>query len=315
MKRISSILSLIILFAMSFVFCVGYATFVSTNSCNNSPLFQNFVTDWTFCSDSDFARIDNISNLSYLTATQETSITRGSNEAVRLTNTAGTQTKDHIFYVAFDRDYKVSEIKEMKIEFDYYFAQKREQFARGLPKVQLQYNNTGKGNTQGGGDTTNAKSVFNATVVDTNWWHLEYYITALTPYLAAHTDSPISLNQKINGIKIIDSNIYDYGGNTAFSVIDNMQFSAEPATHLGIFNKGTTMSVGGYYWYKIAWVGQLNSCTMSFSNPAIAEQDTSQTKSPFYLYGLSAGTTTVTATLDIGEDHQILSISNNITVS
>ena len=250
-------------------------------------------------------------------AERETSIVSPnySKEAIRLTNTSGTQNKDHNFIVATDREYKVDEIKVMKVEFDYYHAQKRQQVGKGLPKVQLTYNGSGKGNTQGGGDSTNSKSPFNVTSINENWWHLEYYITALTPTMADHGDSPISVNQKINGIKISDNNIYDYNGNTAFIVVDNVRFTNTLSDRLGLYNKGTSFSNGGYYWFKVAWAGTLNSCVMTFSDDTIAEQDTASTKSPFYIHALKKGTFTVTATLDIGENHQILTISNTLTVN
>ena len=305
---------LIGIFLAIFMIGTGYAAWTS-NSNNVNTVAQIEVLPWSF-NDSDFAKIDNVSNLSYLTATQETSIVSASNEAVRLTNTAGTQSKEHSFILATDREYTVGEIKVMKVAFDYYHAQKRQQVGKGFPKVQLCYNGSGKGNTQGGGDTVNSKSVFTSTLSqDGNWWHLEYFITALTPTMADHGDSPISVNQKINGIKIIDSNIYDYNGNTAFIVVDNVEFSNTLSDRLGIFNKGTSFSNGGYYWFKIAWTGTLNSCVMTFSDDTVAEQDLASTKSPFYIHGLKKGTVTVTATLDLGESHQILSISNTLTVN
>ena len=81
----------------------------------------------------------------------------------------------------------------------------------------------------------------------------------------------------------------------------------------GLFNRGTSFSVGGYYWFKIAWRGELQSCVMTFSDPTIAEQDLLSTKSPFYIKCLKTRTTTVTATLTIS-DGQVLSISNILTV-
>ena len=127
----------------------------------------------------------------------------------------------------------------------------------------------------------------------------------------AHSDSPISKNQKINGIKIVDSAIYDYNGNTAFIVIDNVNFSTETCSRLGIFNKGTNFTLAtGYYWFKICWAGELQSCVMTFSDPTIAEQDTY----PFYVHALSTGTVTVTATLTI-VGGQVLSISNTLTIT
>ena len=306
------LIPLIGLFASALLIGTTYSAW----TINGGPIdntAQVDVLDWNF-NDNDFALIDSVSNCSYLTPTQETSIVNGSAEAVRFTNTAGTQTKDHSFILATDKEYLLDEIKVMKVEFDYYHAEKRQQKGKGFPKVQLAYNGTGKGNTQGGGETCNAKSPFIATSIGEDWWHLEYYITSLCPTndITAYSDSPISKNQKINGIKIIDSAIYDYNSTTAFIVVDNARFSAEPCSRLGIFNKGTSFALStGHYWFKVCWVGELQSITMSFSNPSIAEQDSSH---PFYILALSTGTTNVTATLTMTSG-QILSITNTITIS
>ena len=308
------LIPLIALLSSSVIFGTCYGAWTLDNSINANNVVQVEVPTWGF-NDTDFAKIDGVSNLSYLTATQENNIVNASNEAIRLTNTAGTQTKDHSFILATDREYTVNEIKVMKVEFDYYHAEKRQQVGKGFPKVQLAYNGTGKGNTQGGGDTCNAKSPFIATNIDSNWWHLEYYITSLCPTndITAYTDSPISKNQKINGIKIIDNNIYDYNSKTAFIVVDNARFSAEPCSRLGIYNKGTSFTLStGHYWFKVCWAGELNSIVMTFSDQTVAEQDPDH---PFYVLALNTGTTTATATLDIGEDHQILSISNTLTIT
>ena len=303
-----------LLFAVCLLTGIGNATW--TYNSNNAAVnnCEVAVPIWNFGTDNDFSVIDNVSNLSYLTASKETSILNASNEAVRLTNTAGTQTKDHSFILATDREYTVGEIKVMKVEFDYYHAQKREQVGKGFPKVQLTYNGSGKGNTRGGGETCNAKSPFIATSIDDNWWHLEYFITALCPTsdITAYSDSPISKNQKINGIKIIDNAIYDYNSTTAFVVIDNARFSAEPCSRLGIFNNGTSFALStGHYWFKICWATELQSCVMTSSNPSVAYQDPDH---PFYVLAASAGTTTMTATLTMTSG-QVLTISNNITVT
>ena len=307
------LLPIIGLLASFFLIGTAYSAWVIDNSKSFNNNVEIEVPTWTFERDSDFALIDNITNCSYLTATKETSITQGSNEAVRLTNTAGTATKDHIFFVGTDRDYLLNEIKVMKVEFDYYHAEKRQQVGKGFPKVQLAYNGTGKGNTQGGGETCNAKSPFIATNIGSDWWHLEYFITALCPTndITAHGDGPISKNQKINGIKIIDSAIYDYNSKTAFIVVDNVSFSSESASRLGIFNKGTSFTLAvQYYWFKICWVGELQSCVMTFSDPTVAEQDSY----PFYIHALKQGSTNVTATLTLTTG-QILSITNTITIT
>ena len=273
------------------------------------------ITTWNFVPDS--AILENISNCNYLTASREYNILSaniGDTEAVRLTNTAGTQTKDHSFIVSLDREYTVGEAKIYKIEFDYYHIEKRQQQGKGYPKVQLTYNGSGKGNTQGGGETVNDKAPFIATNMDANWWHLEYFISALCPTLADHGDTGINPNQKINGVKIIDSAIYDFTNDPAFIVIDNLRLSSEPASRLGFFNKGTSFKVGNYYWVKVAWCGDLHQVNITFDDDTIAEY-TPSNKSPFYIRGLAVGTVVITVIIECGDNHTVLTIQNTLTVT
>lgn len=309
------ILIFICIFAIALVLGTTYATWVYDNTVSNNSGIEFAVPTWDFTVDSGFAKIENVGSCTNLTASKETSIVSASSEAIRLTNTAGTATKDHLVNISTDRDYTVGEIKYFKVEFDYYYAEKREQAGRGYPSVQLLYNNGKKGANQGGVETVNEKSPFIAAAIDEGWWHLEYYITAMIPTMVDHGDTALSLNQKINGIQINDRSIYDYNSKTAFIIIDNLKFSADLSSRLGLFNRTTTCSVNGYYWVKVAWVGEIQDIAFTFSDDTIAEHDDASTKSPFYIKGLKAGTVVVTVTMVLGEEHQILSISNTITVT
>lgn len=316
------LIPIITLFVSALLFGTTYSAWTFDNSANIDNIAQVEVdNNWIF-EGPDYISVDNVSNLSYLTASTETTIvSESSTEAVRFTNTAGTQTKDHSFIVALDHEYVLRDIKTYKVEFDYYHAQKRQQKGKGFPKLQLMYNTSGKGNTHGGTETVNEHSPFIAYNINEDWWHLEYFVTSLCPTFVDHGDTGINENTKINGAKIIDRGIYDYNGNTAFIVVDNFRFDNTLSPRLGLFNSGTSFSLTtgnhpAYYWMKICWAGTLNSCTMTFSDPTIAEQDTRpEAKSPFYIHGLQAGVVTVTATLDLGEQHQLLSISNEITIT
>jgi len=292
---------------------------------NNEPIneiAQVDVPSWSF-EDSDFAKVSNLLSSTNLTITKEESITQNSGEAIKATSTTGTSTKDHIININLDRDYYLSEIKYYKFEFDYYHRYKREQYNKGFPKVQFTINNSTLGSDQGGTDTCTSKSPFVATPIDEDWWHLEYYIFAHMPTMAKHSDTPIALTKKINGVRINDRTMYDYSGTTAFVVIDNMKFSEETPTRLGIFNRWAGDSAGKYFWFKVAFSGELHSCTLTTSDPTIAvpEFDPSDTistsapfpnGSPFYLRLLQAGTFTVTATLELGDNHEIFTITSDI---
>lgn len=305
--------SVIALFAVAALFGSAYASWAYAAPVDAVASVGVEVPSWTF-GDVGYAKIGNVGNLSYLTATEERTITRGSPEAVRFTNTAGTQTKDHIFNINLDREYALSEIATCKIEFDYYHAFKREQSDRGFPKLQLFSGTTARGSAQGGGDTLTEISPYVATDLDGDWWHLEYYVTSLCPTMADHQDTPIPLTYRISCIRFTDRAVYDYGTTTAFMVLDNLVFANEPGARLGLFNRTTSFSVGTYYWFKVAWSGVLHSCVITCSDPTVAEQDVESTKSPFYIKGLKKGTVVVTATLEIGSDHRIFSVSNSVVV-
>lgn len=320
-------LSFLIFFAAAIGLCgSAFGAWVTTVE-NDANLSANVaIQDWVF-GDLGFAKYDNILSVTNVTATKDTTVTQGSSEALRLTNTAGTLTKDHIVNISFDRDYYLSEIRYFKFEFDYYHRYKREQYNKGFPKVQFTINNSTLGSDQGGTDTCTDKSAFVATVIDENWWHLEYYVFAHMPTLTNHGDSPIALTKKINGVRINDRTVYDYAGTTAFVVIDNMVFSAQPASRLGIFNRWTGDVVGKWFWVKIAFAGTLHSCVLTSSDPTVAlpefaADDTTSTTapfpngSPFYVKLLKAGTFNITATLELGDNHDVYTITtDNFTVT
>ena len=306
-------LILVVFFAVCLIFGTTYSTWVYNTNTSINNIAQVDVQEWTF-EDSDFAKIDNVNGLSYLTATKEETITRGSFEAIRLTNTAGTSTKDHVFYIDLDREYNLYDIATCKIEFDYYHAYKREQNTKGFPKLQLFYNTTARGAAQGGEDTITDIAPYVVMDIDENWWHLEYYITSMCPTMTDHQDTPQS-NYKINRIKFIDKGVYDYSGTTAFMVLDNLVFTNEPGVRLGLFNRTAGDKVGKFFWFKVAWSGELHSCVLTTSDSTIAIPDTTSTKSPFYVKLLAVGQVIITATLEIGSAHEIYTISNTITVS
>lgn len=301
----------------------AYASWIYSGSVNSSGNSVSLtVQDWDFTADSDFAMIGNVDrdNLAYLDASQETSIVCGSAEAVRLTNTAGTQTKEHSVIFRFDRTYTVGEIKIQKISFDYYHEQRREQVGIGFPRLQLVKGTSGVGNVQPLKERDNVCdeiSCFSVTELANGWWHLEYFITAFVPTFADHGDSGISETKEVDGIKIIDRYIYNHNSITAYCVVDNLQISAQASIKLGLFNKGTEIKVGNYYWMKVAWAGTVHNVTITFSDAGSDDPIavyTPSNKSPFYIKTLKVGTVVATCTMELGDEHQILSISNTLTV-
>lgn len=292
-----------LLTAFAALMCVGtgFAAWVFSDPTVNITSIGYKVPVWAFNGE-DAAVFANVANCSYLIPSAETTITSPAGtdgEAVRLTNTAGTQGKNHVFTVFFGREYTIGDIFTYKIEFDYYHAQKRSQVGKGIPKLQLMYNTTTRGTEQGGVDTPTAISPFIVSNVDANWWHLEYFVTSLTPIMTDHGDSPISPALKVNGVRIADGTIFDYSGNTAFVVVDNLRLNPNPPLRLGIFNRQSSYAHGKYYWVKVCWSGELGAVNMTFSNDGLAEY-TPSNKSPFYIYLKAAGVVDIHITLVAG---------------
>ena len=329
MNKIKIVLVIFVLcVVVASIFCgTAFSAWVIDNYTSIDNAVQFKVDSWSF-NDTDFALFDNVYSCTNLTASKETTITQGSVEAIRATSTTGTSTKDHIINIDFDRDYPLSEIRYYKFEFDYYHRYKREQYNKGFPKVQFVINHSTLGSDQGGTDTCTEKSAFIATPIDEDWWHLEYYIYAHIPTLSNknHGNTPIALTKKINGVRINDRTMYDYNGTTAYVVIDNMKFSSEPCSRLGIFNRWTSDTAGKYFWFKVAFAGELHSVKLYSSDTSVAvpEFDPTDTvsttapfpnNSPFDFYLVGPGTVTMTAVLELGDDHRILTVSNTLTVT
>lgn len=315
------LISLIALFAVCILFSAAYATWIYGDSANVVNTVQVEVPVWNFM-DLDFAKVDNLRSSTNINVSKEETITQNSSEAIRITSTTGTSTKDHTIHINFDRDYYLSEIQFYKFEFDYYHRYKREQYNKGFPTVQFMINNSTLGTNQGGTDNCTEKSSFVATSINDDWWHLEYYIFAHLPTIAKHSDTPIGLDKKINGVRITDRTMYDFEGVTAFAVIDNMSFSPEPAPRLGIFNRWTNDTAGKWFWFKIAFSGELHSVKLSSSdnNIAIPEFDPDDevstsapfpNGSPFYFKLLQPGTVKFTAVVEVGDNYEVFTITSD----
>ena len=263
--------------------------------------------------DVDLAHASSVKSCSFLNYFSETTLVSplgDSTEALRLENTAGTTTKDHICNINLERDYTVGEIKTRKIEFDYYHTDKRST-GLGYPKVILLRDNGTVGSAQGGGTTTTSNSSFIATDINENWWHLEYFITSIAPTMADYSDKAIAENTKINGIRIIDNAIYDHDSVTGMVVVDNLRLGTTQTTRLGIFNNGTSFGVNDEnpYWVKVAWTGILREVDFAFDNPIATRAES--TKSKFYIWGTAAGSLVVTATLKVGYNKRTVVVNTN----
>ena len=264
--------------------------------------------------DVDSAFVSNVVSYSEcLTASRETTdISPNSigGEAVRFTKNGSGSTE---IIMGLDRSYTIGESAYKKIEFDF-----------NTPNINygktLQILNT-DGTYSSSTINSNNHSAYHCTSLGNNWYHIEVPIPAFASLMSGYytdaehkktQDKPTKglANKEFNAIKI----------NAGNCIIDNLRVGSTP-TALGIYNNGTSFSSGSLYWFKIAWTGVLNSCTMTFDPSGIAEQISITDPIlitegfPFYIRGLSSGIVAVTATLDVGYNHQIKTISNTLTIS
>ena len=318
--RSKFLIPIITLFVGALLFGTTYSAWAFDNTQNINNPVQVEVPTWNF-GDQGFAKIENVNGLSYLTATKEETITHGSSEAIRFTNTGGKNSKDHVWYINLDKDYNLYDIATYKIEFDCYHTYKREQNTKGFPKLQLYTDNTARGTAQGGDDTITEIAPYVVTNIDEDWWHLEYYITSMCPTIANHQDKP-QTNYKINRIKFIDRGVYDYADVTGWFVIDNLLLTNEPGARLGIFNRWTSDTAGKWFWFKVAFSGELHSVKLYSSDTSIAVPEFDPTDavstsapfpngSPFYFRLLSPGTVRFTAVVEVGDNHDVFTITSD----
>ena len=123
-NRLVLLLFALIFLATSFI-GVTYSAWIMTSSKNTEQNISPVVPTWNFVPDS--ALLDHISDLKFLDKARETEILSPNSddgEAVRLINTANTDSVDHSFLITLDRDYTIGEIQNYKIEFDYYHRKK-----------------------------------------------------------------------------------------------------------------------------------------------------------------------------------------------
>ena len=261
--------------------------------------------------DSDGAKVENViqvsDNLTYATETNDLSPRGNSTQAVRFTKTSGNSS----IIIGFGKTYKIGDIAYKKIEFD------------------MQTTNINYGKTlQVMKDTSSVTSSidsskhsgYKVTPLEDNWYHIEVAMTNLISLISGYghgkdveQDIPAKNveTKEVNAIKI----------NAGACVIDNLRITGEQCD-LGLYNNGTSFSAGGVYWFKISWVGQLISCTITVDDDTVAEQvppDDYEIRngSPFYIKGLIAGTIVATATLHIATSTGEISksISNTLTVN
>lgn len=256
--------------------------------------------------DSDSAKYENViattSNLTYARDYINISPNSVGGEAVTFTKSG----KDSsTITLGFNREYKLIELQDKAVEFD-------------LKATTVDYGKTvmlvGANNyTSANANSKDYPSCYKFTNIQDDWYHVEVPVNCLVSLISGYANKdPASerlKTQVIYGVKINQGNC----------TVDNLRISTKPCD-LGNYN-GLTYKpkVNEYYWLKIAHVGHLYGCTITFSDDTIGVQvplsDPNLVhQSPFYIHWLTAGTVTVTARVECGYNHRILTLTKTITI-
>lgn len=262
--------------------------------------------------DIDSAKADNVisvsTNIDYerTTAAEDLSPNSDGGEAIKFTKTAA-EPKATEITIGFNRTYTIREIKDLKIEFD-------------MKTSNINYEKT----VQLLGENFNSSSInskkhsaYHCTSLGNSWYHIEVpvvcYATFISGYKATPKDEDVPANKlaekEVDRIKI----------NAGDCIIDNLRFGGTP-TELGIYNNQAATSVGGHFWIKVAWTGELHNVSMTFEPSNVAEQILPDDPnilngSPFYVRGLEQGNVEITVTVESGYNHQTRTITKTLKVN
>ena len=271
----------------------------------NSVSFDYSCSGISSTEDVDAAKVDNVistsENLEYEKTTSDLSPNSINGEAISF-NKVGTGSTE--ITLSLGKNYVIGENAYRKIEFD-------------MKTSNINYGKTvqllGENNYKSSTITSSKHSAYHCTSLGNDWYHIEVPITCFVSLISGYDQQDIPTkniaNKTFNSIKI----------NAGTCVIDNLRVGGTP-TELGLYNNGASLSVGSVYWLKVAWTGELHSCTMTFEPSGIARQipltdPNLKNGSPFYVEGLSSGDVLVTATLVVGYNRQSLTIQKTLTVN
>lgn len=262
--------------------------------------------------DSDLAKVDNLRSHSATTVSVEynnVSPRGNSTEAVRLVSTNGRKTDNHdtIFNIP---ETTLGKICHAKIEYDYYYAEKRD------PTKEPGFPSSLMANASGGFGTERKKTDgkgYTFEDIGGGWWHIECYVTGHLQ-LAEYNK-----NTAVTGILIRDNAIYTHdtpnGEKVGFIIIDNLRIvSYTPSA--GIINAWDKVLIGGTgdnkYFIREVVCGTIISASYSCSDTNIARLYTGQKNNNgndlCYIEGLVPGNIVVTITYVLGYNHQTVVI-------
>ena len=259
--------------------------------------------------DSDLSNISNVRKHDDLDATEEyenVSPRLNSTKALRLTTTSGRSTSSTKHQTIFNiAETTLKKLQGYKIEFDYYYARKRDpKKAPGYPSLRMA-NATGTvGLLRSYDENIDA---FTCEDIGDGWWHMECYITYIMQ-AAEH-----KLSTVVTGIILYDEAIYvhDRDGQefTGYVIIDNL-FLTNHERSGTVSNSWTTVKIGATgndrYFIRENFVGSIHETTYSCSDTSKATlfYEKKNNNKLCFIQGLEEGTIVVTITYKLGYDRE-----------
>lgn len=261
--------------------------------------------------DTDFAKIENLRKNDYLEPSVETQIVspRGnSTEALRLTSTNGRTGNRHetIFNIP---EVKLEKIRFSKLEFDYYYREKRDPNKDpGYPRTRMA-KPSGIYSTE---RTLDGKKDFTVEDIGNGWWHIECYISSMV----SPADTPAA-SSNIGGIVLYDDAIYTHdveeGVKVGFIIVDNLRIT-NYSTSAAISNSWTKVTIGATD--KDRYFIRENTCGFKHSATHVCS-DTTKARLYYevkygvnlcYIEGLEEGEIVVTITYVLGHEHKTVQV-------
>lgn len=258
--------------------------------------------------DTDLAKISNLRKhdaTEVSVETQNVSPRGNSTKALRLTSTNGRSTNNHD--TIFDIEpITLGKIRHAKVEFDYYYAEKRDPNKDpGFPSSSL----ANEKGTFGTVKTISDGKGYTYEDIGGGWWHMECFVTA---YLQL---AEYKLNTSVKGIMIRDNAIYTHdtneGEKVGFIIIDNLRITCYGYSAC-ISNAWDKVQIGGTgdnkYFIRENITGIINSVSYAISDDTYGRlyigQKNNNGNNLCYIEGLVPGDVVVTITYNVGYLHQ-----------
>jgi hypothetical protein len=249
--------------------------------------------------------------------TENVSSRGGSTQALRLTCTNGRSTNEHNTIFPLGYSTTLGEIRKFKVEFDYYYKEKRDpKKDPGYPAVRLANQGTGIGTKQTIG--SNVGQTYTYQPFGDGWWHMECFVSALCQP-AEYADSVA-----VDGILISDNAIYEHdtqeGVKTGFVIIDNVRL-INHNHEAKLSNSTTTITMGtsDTYFLRENVSGPLMDVTYTSSDTetaTIIRKKNAKNALLAYVHPLKTGTITVTIKYYIGINRDEVTVTTaTLTIS